>query len=71
MVVLYKGKQLPRPALEDAKILLSASYLVQILLYLLVQIVACQDHQAGECAIKCLFYRQNRMAQVGFELKLC
>ena len=31
---------------------------------------ACQDRQAGESAIKCLFQRHNRMARVGFEPKL-
>ena len=28
---------------------------------------ACQDHQAGESAVKCLSQGHNRMAQVGFE----
>ena len=31
----------------------------------------CQDHQAGESAVKCLFQGQKRMVQVGFELRLC
>ena len=29
----------------------------------------CQDHQAGESAVKCLFQGQNRMACMGFEPK--
>ena len=29
--------------------------------------IACQDHQAGESAVKCLSQGYNRMARVGFE----
>ena len=32
---------------------------------------ACQDHQAGENAVKCLSQGHNRMAQVGFEPRPC
>ena len=31
----------------------------------------CQDHQAGESAVKCLFQGHKRMVRVGFELRLC
>ena len=33
--------------------------------------IARQDHQAGECAVKCLSQEHNRMAQEGFEPKPC
>ena len=32
---------------------------------------ACQDHQAGKIAIKCLFHGHNRMARVGFKPRPC
>ena len=32
---------------------------------------ACQDHQAGECAVKCPSQGHKRMARVGFEPRLC
>ena len=32
---------------------------------------ACQDHQAGESAVKCLFLGHNRTKRVGFESRLC
>ena len=39
-----------------------------ILIEILLQFrTACQDHQAGESAVKCLSQGHNRMAQVGFE----
>ena len=50
--------------LRRCKILLSASNLIEILLSFKT---ACQDHQAGECAVKCLSQKHNRMARVGFE----
>ena len=31
----------------------------------------CQDHQAGESAVKCLFQGHKRMVGEGFELRLC
>ena len=32
---------------------------------------ACQNHQAGESAIKCLSKKQKRTARVGFESRPC
>ena len=36
-----------------------------------VKLLACQDHQAGESAVKYLFQGHNRMAQVGFQPRPC
>ena len=54
--VLYIGKQLPQPASGDAKILLYACNLIETLLQFRT---ACQDHQAGENAVKCFSQEQN------------
>ena len=32
---------------------------------------ACQKHQAGAKAVKCLSKKHNKAVQIGFELKPC
>ena len=62
------GRQLPRPASEDAEILLSTCNLIDIGLKFTT---ACQNHQAGESAVKSLSPGHNRMLQMGFEPRPC
>ena len=49
--LIHKVSNHPRPAFGYAKILLPVKYLIEKLLKITT---ACQDYQAGECAIKCL-----------------
>ena len=66
-----KGKQLPWYASGNAnKLLTGRNFLVAFFSCIEVWLkfrTACQDHQAGKTAVKCLSHGHNREARAGFE----